>query len=77
MLGGRLCHPEVRLLHHGCPEATASRPMQAVGLDLFHARGRNYLVMVDQYSGYPLVQCLSSTTAAGDVCIGPCKKLLH
>ncbi len=43
---------------------TASRPMQAVGLDLFHAGGRDYLVMVDRYSGYPFVQCLSSTTAA-------------
>ena len=38
--------------------------MQAVGLDLFHAGGRDYLVMVDRYSGYPFVQCLASTTAA-------------
>ena len=43
---------------------TASRPMQAVGLDLFHAGGRDYLVMVDWYSKYPFVQCLASTTAA-------------
>ncbi len=43
---------------------TASRPMQAVSLDLFHAGGRDYLVMVDRYSGYPFVQCLASTTAA-------------
>ena len=38
--------------------------MQAVGLDFFHAGGRDCLVMVDGYSGYPFVQCLSSTTAA-------------
>ncbi len=43
---------------------TASRPMQAVGLDPFHAGGRNYHAMVDRYSGYPFVQCFSSTTAA-------------
>ncbi len=29
---------------------TASRPMQAVSLDLFHAGGHDYLVMVDRYS---------------------------
>ncbi len=43
---------------------TASWPMQAVGLNLFHAGGRDYLVMVDLYSGYVFVQCLASTTAA-------------
>ena len=42
---------------------TASRPKQAVGLDLFHAEGHDYLVMVERYSGYPFLQCLSSTTA--------------
>ncbi len=43
---------------------TASQPMQAVGLDLFHSWGRDFLIMVDRYSGYPFVQGLSSTTAA-------------
>ncbi len=43
---------------------TAARPMQAVGLDLFQPGGRDYLVMVDRYSGYPFVQQLSTTTAA-------------
>ncbi len=40
---------------------TATQPTQAVGLDRFHAGGRDYIVMVNQYSGYPFVQCLSTT----------------
>ncbi len=51
-------------LAEALPPTTATRPMQAVGLDLFHAGGRDYLVMVDRYSGYPFVQRLSSTTPA-------------
>ena len=30
---------------------TATRPMQAVGLNLFHVGGRDYLVTVDRYTG--------------------------
>lgn len=37
-------------------------PMSDVGCDLFALRGKDYLVMVDRYSGYPLVQKLGSTT---------------
>ncbi len=33
-------------------------------MDVFHAGGRDYLVMVDRDSGLPFVQCLSSTTVA-------------
>ncbi len=39
-------------------------PMQAVGLDPFHAGGRDYLIIVDRYSGYLFEQCLASTMAA-------------
>ena len=51
---------------------TASRPMQAVGLDLFHAGGHDYLIMVDRYSGYPFEQCLScnNAVARGDADVG-------
>lgn len=42
--------------------------MQTVGLDLFNAGGKGYLIMVDRYSGYPFVQRLSSTTSAAVVC---------
>ena len=32
-----------------------SRPMEEVGLDLFQAKGKHYLIMVDRYSGMPFV----------------------
>ena len=40
-------------------------PMSDVGVDLFEAAGRHYLIMVDRYSGFPFIHKLNSlsTTA--------------
>jgi len=43
-----------------CDVATA--PMEKVGADLFSFAGKEYFVLVDRFSGYPLVRKLSSTT---------------
>ena len=37
-------------------------PMSDVGVDLFSLRGKDYVVLVDRYSGYPVVQRLTKTT---------------
>ena len=37
--------------------------MQHVGLDLFSFGGKDYLICVDHWSGYPLYQLLRSTTS--------------
>ena len=37
--------------------------MQHVGLDLFSFGGKDYLICVDHWSGYPLYQLLQSTTS--------------
>ena len=37
-------------------------PMAEVAVDLFHAAGHEYLVMVDRFSGFPFVKKLFSTT---------------
>ncbi len=37
--------------------------MQAVGMDLFTVGSNDYLVMVDQHSGYPWVHRLTTTTS--------------
>jgi len=54
-------------LAQALPPTTASRAMQAVGMDLFQAEGKDYLIMVDRYSGFPFVAKLSSTSAAAVV----------
>ena len=42
-----------------CNQAKA--PMQVVAMDLMANEGQNYLVMVDQFSGFPMVAKLQST----------------
>ncbi len=42
-------------------------PMSDVAVDLFHAKGKDYLLMVDRHSGYPFVQLLSSLHTAAIV----------
>merc|ERR1712237_262049 len=37
------------------------RPMQALGTDLFHEKGKNWMVVVDRYSGYPFAKKLQHT----------------
>ncbi len=61
----KLCEAALtsKLLATALAPTMASRPMQAVGLDLWHAGGFDHIIMVDRYSRYPFVQCLSSTTA--------------
>ena len=41
-----------------------SFPFEKAGVDLFHANGKNYMVLVDSFSGFPWVAKLSSTTTA-------------
>ena len=51
------------------PQATvqqaspATFPMEALGADLFHCDGKNWLVVIDRYSGYPFVAEMRSTSA--------------
>ena len=45
-------------------QTTASRPMEAVSLDLFETGGCQYLVMTDRYSGWPWVARLKKTDSA-------------
>ena len=40
----------------------ADYPMEMVSVDLFSAAGKDYLVMIDRYSGFPFVARLRSTT---------------
>jgi len=40
-------------------ECTASHPMQKLGVDLFHENGKNYMVVVDRFSGFPWVTRLT------------------
>ena len=46
------------------PSSTLGPPMSHVGLDMFEFGGHQHIVCVDQWSGYPLYQRMSSTTAA-------------
>ena len=39
-------------------------PMSDVGVDLFEAAGKHYLIMVDRYSGFPFVARLNSLNTA-------------
>ena len=43
---------------------TVSRPMQGVGMDLFCCNGKDYLLMVDRFSGFPFAAPLASTTSS-------------
>ncbi|XP_046391596.1 uncharacterized protein K02A2.6-like [Ischnura elegans] len=45
------------------PSETPARPWQVVGIDIFHSRGREYLVAVDYFSKYPEVARLENTRA--------------
>ena len=42
----------------------AEFPFEAVGMDMAHFAGNNYLIMVDRYSGFPFIQKMTSTTTA-------------
>ena len=46
------------------PSPPATFPMEALGADLFHCDGRNWLVVIDRYSGFPFVAEMRSTSAA-------------
>ena len=39
-----------------------SFPFEKVGVDLFHANGKDHLVLIDSFSGFPCVARLNSTT---------------
>lgn len=45
----------------------AEHPWEKIGTDLFHFRGREYLLMIDYYSNYPEMGLLTSTTVTGVV----------
>ena len=42
--------------------------MQAVGVDIFHTGGRDWLVMIDRYSGFPFVARLPSLGTHSVIC---------
>ncbi|PCJ22642.1 MAG: hypothetical protein COA94_08945, partial [Rickettsiales bacterium] len=42
----------------------ATEPMESISMDLFHHEGREFLVTVDRFSGYPFVHKLRSTSTA-------------
>ena len=46
------------------PLTPATAPMDRVSVDFFDAIGKKYLLMVDQFSGYPLVAEMRSTTSS-------------
>ena len=46
------------------PSSTLGPPFSHVGLDIFEFGGSQHIVYVDQWSGYPLYQRMSSTTSA-------------
>ena len=43
------------------PSDSAGAPMEHVGTDLFEYAGKHYLLVVDRFSGYPLVKQLNKT----------------
>ena len=45
----------------GKPSDSAGAPMEHVGTDLFEYAGKHYLLVVDRFSGYPLVKQLNKT----------------
>ena len=42
----------------------ATHPMEILGIDLWHSNRKDFLVMVDQFSGFPMVQMLPSISSA-------------
>ena len=52
----------VRSTEH--PSSTLGPPLSHVGLDMFEFGGNQHIVCVDQWSGYPLYQRMTSTTSA-------------
>ena len=47
--------------HELTPES-ALAPMSHIGVDLFSWQGKNYLVAICRFSGWPFVRCMRSTT---------------
>ena len=45
----------------------ATHPMEIIGLDLFTSVDHQYLVLIDQFSGFPLVQKLPSISTAANI----------
>ena len=41
--------------------------MQALGVDIFHCSGKDWLVIVDRYSGFPFVRRLPSLSSAATI----------
>lgn len=48
-------------------EMRVEHPWEKIGTDLFHFKGREYLLMIDYYSNYPEMALLTSITATGVV----------
>ena len=44
-------------------EDLASYPMEKLSTDLFHFRGKTFLILVDWFSGYPMVKDLGSSSS--------------
>lgn len=42
----------------------AEAPMEVIGMDLFHSGGKEFLVVVDQFSSFPMVAKLPTTNTA-------------
>ena len=51
------------------PRNDATGPMQAIGIDLYQIGTRDYLVVVDQFSGWPFAEKMSSTTSTAVVTV--------
>ena len=47
----------------------AAGPMQAIGIHLYQSGGRDYLVVVDQFSGWPFAEHLRSTASSAIVSV--------
>lgn len=45
------------------PHDKPREPWRKVGMDLFHLKGKDYLLVIDYHSNYPEFTCLSDTTA--------------
>ena len=47
---------------HELSAESAHAPMSHIGVDLFSWQGKNYLVAICRFSGWPFVRCMRSTT---------------
>ena len=47
---------------HELAAESALAPMSHIGVDLFSWQGKNYLVAICRFSGWPFVKCMRSTT---------------